>query len=401
MEPAASSSPGETGRRNHLYINYGTFQDFLEKSVDWQIRQRGVYEDVGRVVSMYAFAKKPGSHELAENHQIVNVPIPKCPVRTFTSYAGFVRQVFRRIRDEEFSRIWIQCHIYFIPLLICLRLFARGRALVGIGLRADLDLAFRLGGARESEVFLGSRALARALERFLFCRLCDFVFPRSENIAAVLAAQGVPSRKIVVQRFELPPGVDPTAPAPDENFRRTWIPFPDASAVYSFVGRMTHYNFVFDAVDLFEKILKDDPKAVLVMAGRGPEEERVRRRLAEKNLAGRVSMPGFIRREDVLKLRQISDFSLCLMGGNSLLEAAAMGSIVVAYDIDWHRELVTHLQNGIVVPEGRVDELYAAICAVRADPSNRRKFLDRTWEVIRKKYSQKRRSIFAELETAG
>ena len=381
-------------RDTHLYVNYGTFQDFFEKSVDWQIRQREDYEDVGRVFSVYAFAKQPGEHQLTPKHLILNVPVLKHPLYAFTSYANFIRVIFRLIGTHEIRHIWMQCHIYFLPLLIALRLFQRTCA-VGIGLRADLDLAYRLGGPRESEIFLGSRRLAKCLERMIFKRVCDYVFPRSENFVPDLVACGVTPGKIVVQRFELPSDFDPGIDPPSADFLRKFTSVDDPRPVFSFVGRMTRYNFVYDILHLFSKIHKTDPRATLIMAGRGPEEEGVRRRVRELGLEDRVSLPGFVPRESVMKLRKMSDFSLCLMGGNSLLEAAALGSVVVAYDVDWHTELVTHMVNGIVVPEGRVDELFAAIEEVRRNPELKVIFAGRSSEIIKEKYSQHRLSIFS------
>lgn len=383
-------------KKHLLYINYGTFQDFLDKSVDWQIRQRGAYEDVDRVTSLYAFAKRDGQMDLTDRHRILNVPVRKHPIHAFTTYARLVRTVLRLIRDGGVRHIWIQCHIYFLPLFVCLRLRAR-QCTVGVGLRADLDLAYRLGGPPESEVFLGSRALARWLEFFIFRRLCDLVLPRSENLIGLLVSGGVPRRKIVLQRFELPEDFRADV-AVDDDFRRHYMPDGRASVIFSFVGRMTRYNYVYDVLDMFERVLKFEPDAALVMAGRGPEEEEVRRQVSARGISSRVILPGFVKRDDVLKLRRMSDFSMCLMGGNSMLEAAAVGSVVVAYDVDWHRELVAHMENGVVVPEGDVDALVDAVRRVRASPEMKERFARRSADVIRQKYRQGRISIFARAE---
>ncbi len=382
--------------KNHLHIIYGSFQHFLEKSVDWQIRQRGDYTDVDRIFSVYAFSREGGEGRLNDRHLVYNAPIARHPIRFFASYFNFLRMVHRLVRRENIAKIWVQCHIYFIPLFIFLRLFCR-QCVVGVGLRGDLDLAYRLGGPCESETLFGSRKLAWILEGVIYRWLCDYVFPRSENLLLDLVARGIPEKKIVLQRFELPKEFNPADFPPAEDVKKKF----DADGriiLFSFFGRMTRYNYVYDILDLFAKIRKRDNRAFLFMAGRGPEEEGLRRRLTELGLDSCVNFPGFVPRAEVLAIRKASDFSLCLMGGNSLLEAAAMGSVVAAYDVDWHTELITHMYNGIVVPEGRVDEMFEAILQVRDNPSLRDVFTERTWEIIRRKYTQKPLSVFSRAE---
>jgi mannosyltransferase len=81
----------------------------------------------------------------------------------------------------------------------------------------------------------------------------------------------------------------------------------------------------------------------------------------------------------------LSAASLCLMGGFSLIEACAAGSVPIAYDVEWHRDLVKDGVTGFLVREHDIDAVVAAVDQVVADPA-------RAAEIGR----QARRSAFAQ-----
>jgi glycosyltransferase involved in cell wall biosynthesis len=55
--------------------------------------------------------------------------------------------------------------------------------------------------------------------------------------------------------------------------------------------------------------------------------------------------------------------------GRALVEAALSGSVIVAYDVDWHSELVRPDETGILVPYRDTRAMADAVCALIADPA--------------------------------
>jgi len=95
---------------------------------------------------------------------------------------------------------------------------------------------------------------------------------------------------------------------------------------------------------------------------------RLKQRFSEDAVLKRVvQFVGFQPRAIVAAVRQVSSASLCLMGGFSLIEACAAASPVVAYDVEWHGELVCHGETGFLVAEHDVQTLVTLVGSLLND----------------------------------
>ncbi len=112
------------------------------------------------------------------------------------------------------------------------------------------------------------------------------------------------------------------------------------------------------------QIAGDLPSARFLFAGRGSEEEALRREAARLGLAERVRFLGF--REDIPEITAALDLSVlpsvdCDASSAVLKEAMALGKPVVATDIGGAGEIVEHGRTGLIVPPGDSDALAQAI----------------------------------------
>ena len=113
------------------------------------------------------------------------------------------------------------------------------------------------------------------------------------------------------------------------------------------------------------------PEAVFVIAGDGPDRERLQKLAADLCLQRRVVFLGF--RQDIAELLSCCDAfvlpslfeGLCLV----LLEAMAAGKPVVATDIAGTNEVILPGETGLLVPSANAEALAAAIKRVLHDPS--------------------------------
>ncbi|MFC7335304.1 glycosyltransferase [Rhodocista pekingensis] len=123
------------------------------------------------------------------------------------------------------------------------------------------------------------------------------------------------------------------------------------------------------------RALTDLPGVTLAIAGKGPEEDRLRRLAAELGLAERVrllgalphaAMPGAYNAADALVLASASEGC-----ANVLLEAMACGTPVIASDVGGASELVITPAAGSLLPDRTPAAIAAAARALLAAPPPR------------------------------
>jgi glycosyltransferase involved in cell wall biosynthesis len=136
------------------------------------------------------------------------------------------------------------------------------------------------------------------------------------------------------------------------------------------LGRLSPQKRPDLAVEAFARVHERLPQSELLLAGRGPEEARVR------ELATRLGVEGAVRilgpREDVAELLATasclvlsSDYEGCPL---SVLEAMAAGVPVVATRVGGLPELIDHGRTGLLVDPGRPEALAEGIVSLLSDP---------------------------------
>jgi len=115
------------------------------------------------------------------------------------------------------------------------------------------------------------------------------------------------------------------------------------------------------------------PGARLVLVGTGPQEGDLRKLVADRGLADRVTFVGS--RDDVAALLPAFDvFALSSRYEGlpiALLEAMAAGRACVATSVGGVPEVVTDGVDGVLVPPGDADAFAAALAGLLADPDRR------------------------------
>ncbi|MFH1085131.1 MAG: glycosyltransferase family 4 protein [Chloroflexota bacterium] len=163
---------------------------------------------------------------------------------------------------------------------------------------------------------------------------------------------GTPANKLDV----IANGVDPRAfqalEGTDLSGFRLRFAQPDEEIVM-YVGRIVAEKGIEVLIRSVPAVLAQCPKARFVIAGTGPELERMRRLATELDLAGQVLLPGFISDEDRDRLYKVADCavfpSLYEPFGIVALEAMAAKAPVVVSEVGGLREVVRHAETGITV----------------------------------------------------
>ena len=114
---------------------------------------------------------------------------------------------------------------------------------------------------------------------------------------------------------------------------------PDADKRFdiAFMGRMHEQKGVFELPDFWQLILRDRPKAKMVVVGEGPHREPMEAIFRTRNIADSVTFTGGISEEEKNQLLRQSRIGLSLSHeegwGLSITEFLALGLPVVAYEL--------------------------------------------------------------------
>ncbi|MBV9757346.1 MAG: glycosyltransferase, partial [Alphaproteobacteria bacterium] len=123
------------------------------------------------------------------------------------------------------------------------------------------------------------------------------------------------------------------------------------------------------AFDVLIRAMPRLPGVTLLIAGEGPEGEKLRRLARREGVADRVVFQSW--RPDVGALLRAADLFVCPSRleplGNVVLEAWSAGCPVIAAAADGPRELITPGRDGLLVPLEDATALAQAIAALLAD----------------------------------
>jgi glycosyltransferase involved in cell wall biosynthesis/predicted metal-dependent phosphoesterase TrpH len=218
-----------------------------------------------------------------------------------------------------------------------------------------------------------------------FYGACDLVLSPSPASDEALARIGTAGEKIV--RWDR--GVDTSRFDPAlrcESVRDSWDGSSRSPLFVLYAGRITKEKGVDLLVDAFSDARAHDPRLHLVLAGGGPEQERVVERLGEH-----ATLLGWLHGEELARAYACSDIFLFPSQtdtfGQVILEAQASGLPVLAVDAGGPATLIEDRVSGLL-REPRTAALADALLELAASPLLRERLAlagqsavkERTWE---------------------
>ena len=161
-------------------------------------------------------------------------------------------------------------------------------------------------------------------------------------------------------------GIDAEQFRPDPAVRarmRRELGIPDGRVVLGAVGRLSHEKRFELLIEAASRLQNDNVRVVLV--GEGDERGRLESCARQLGMADRVTLTGH--RSDVREVHQIFDVYVQTSDtegiSNSVLEAMALRTPIVATDVGGTSELIADGVHGVLVPKGDLVRLTAAIQA--------------------------------------
>lgn len=349
-----------------LFMIPAEYESLVTKGVDNMIIDRDEDGFFKRCVTVHPLTQRTQTIDINETHVIHEIGFDLIPgshrhkllryLQVPLHFFRILRICGRLVREEQVDLIratdpyWMG----FFALLV-----ARKRGLpFCVSIHSDYDKRFELDGKLGAPTILGSRKLAKRLERFVLSR-ADLVMPIRESLGKRAICDGARSELVRI----IPHGID-LRPFSEEASYDIYQMFgiDRHKKILSFVGRLSNENYVDDLLEMARQLSLQREDFILVFAGGGNEEDRLRHTVSnEPQLEKTVRMLGFQPREVCIDLRRASEVNLCLMAGFSLIEACASERPVISYDVEWHYELVRNGETGFLIKEHDNKQLVAAV----------------------------------------
>ena len=119
-----------------------------------------------------------------------------------------------------------------------------------------------------------------------------------------------------------------------------------------YVGRLHTEKLPMGLVDLVANLRKMGILANLVIAGDGALKTTMRARARELGVDKQIDFMGFVDVETLVNLYRNVDVFISTVTGTSLREAGLFGLPVVAYRVDWVKDLIVDGKNGLLAESG-------------------------------------------------
>jgi glycosyltransferase involved in cell wall biosynthesis len=315
----------------------------------------------------------PTRVEFAPRHTVIEGPVARFAWRGRLPRLNFliaqsvlVARLLRVVRQERVSVIRVS-DPYYAGLLGLLIARVAGLPLV-VRINANQDLIYDAVGETAYPRLFRWRAVEKRIERFVLER-GDLVAAGNENNRQFALANGArPERSTV---FRAGVWVDPVHFKVEPEKRRSIrleLGLGDRPFVV-IVGRLERLKHPEDVLHVLVEAKARQPDLAAVFVGDGRMRGDLEALAAELGVADDVQFAGSRDQEWVAAALTSATVVLSALTGRVLVEACLSGTPVVAYDVEWHFELVSNGETGILVPYRDTHEMADAVCDLVSDPA--------------------------------
>lgn len=201
------------------------------------------------------------------------------------------------------------------------------------------------------------------LDRWVIARFSDaFIAVSEQGRRQMVAVEGIPERDIVV----IPNGVEPPPPGDGDGLRAE-LGIPAAAPLIGSVGHLRPEKAFEVLVDAAARLGRE---VHLLIAGEGPERERLELLATTLGIEDRVHLPGA--RSDIGAVLAALDVAVCCSdfegGPLSVMEYMGASLPIVATDVGGIPELIGDGETGLLAPARDPAALAAAIGRLLGDP---------------------------------
>jgi glycosyltransferase involved in cell wall biosynthesis len=322
---------------------------------------------------------RPQIHELAPGHTLVEGRIGRYPwlasfgiLNFLLAQIDLMRLLLRIVRDEKVQIVRAEDpHYNGLLALIVSRL--RKLPLM-IGVWGNPGAVRKVTGVPLTPRLFRKVWVEEIVERFVL-RRADRVMAQNEDNRAFVVASGVPREKTAIFRIGNllhPAHFDDPATRGDGQADLAALGVAGEHTLLT-ISRLQELKLVHHVVHAVKTLKDRGRRVVALFVGEGPYRPDMEALAAELGVTDQVVFCG--NREQQWLARVIPAVSMVVspLTGRAMGEAALGGAPMVAYDIDWHSELVTGGETGELVPYLDHAAMADAIARILDDPERARR----------------------------
>lgn len=209
------------------------------------------------------------------------------------------------------------------------------------------------------------------LERFVLSRAPFVVCVSRRQAEQVARLRHGRSQPIVIPNAIIPPWSRPHAPDA-EPLERAALGIPSGAIVFGSVGRLSAekgHRYMLDAFARAQQLLVPQVPLYLIVVGDGREQPALERMAAQSGLGHRIRFTGFqgnpgrwMRLFDCMVQPSLTEGT-----PNSVLEAFCLGVPVIATAVGGVPDMISHGDNGLLVPPRDAVSLATAMAQLVVD----------------------------------
>ena len=339
---------------------------------------------------VYHISFKPEDRNIRLSNPTIEVFVLKWFFKNkYLNFPFFLWQIYKLAKEEKVELIRGR-NVFFPTLLglICAKL-CKIPFVVSIG--GDNRLAQRLEGGKF--YFLNNKFLTHKLEETVL-RGADKVIAPNEFSKNYLMSLGVKSDRIRMIPLCLKKEIFEANPhdIKNEHLRVIKQIITDFKIdlnlpIILFAGRLAGDKQPDVLIEAIPAILKNKPSIQFLFIGDGPLRSNLENRVAGLKIIDKTSFLGFQSLEVIKFFLDKSYLVWIPMAGFFLYEAAAMGKPIIAFDVEWHSELINNYKEGILVENRNIKKLAEAVLFLLNNPQQAKEMGKKMRGKIKKLYN--------------
>lgn len=197
-----------------------------------------------------------------------------------------------------------------------------------------------------------------------FFRSCDLVVGYNRNNKENAISNGAHPKKTYLSRIQIDREILNYALRPRADLES----FPSSGRVVCLWSRLGAEKYVAEALDGVTPVLEKQTDVHLVIIGDGEARSKLEEMRARSKFRSRIHFTGYQARNYIRSAAEYSDVVIVPYAGSSLVEAALLEKPVVAFDIEWHSELIRDGETGWLVDYRSPDHIATAVNLALSDP---------------------------------
>lgn len=216
---------------------------------------------------------------------------------------------------------------------------------------------------------------------------CDKIICVSEDLANTIADLGIDSKIVVLRN-----AVDTNKFKPLKNMEiRQKYGIKKNSILILFVGYLDVFKGIFELIDAFFEVNKENNDLKVMIIGEGPQESKIKDKVSKLKLDTSIIFTGKISSEDIPQYYQAADIFVLpsYTEGTPLavIEAMACGLPIIASNVGGISEIVISNENGFIISPKNIKELSSKLRVLVKNQSLRSKFSNKSLKIINSEFN--------------